>query len=52
MSLAYRILYRVGFTPWEQMAKSMPIVEQISAASQAAARVARAQLRIPGRVPL
>ena len=31
MSLAYRILYGVGFTPWEQMAKSMPIVEQISA---------------------
>lgn len=31
MSVAYRILYRVGFTPWEQMAKSMPIVEQISA---------------------
>jgi SAM-dependent methyltransferase len=31
MSVAYRILYRVGFTPLEQMAKSMPIVEQISA---------------------
>lgn len=31
MSLAYRILYGVGFTPWEQMAKSMPVVEQISA---------------------
>ena len=30
MSLAYRILYRVGFTPWEQMAKSTPIVDQIS----------------------
>lgn len=27
----YRILYGIGFTPWEQMAKSMPIVEQISA---------------------
>ena len=31
MSPAYRILYRVGFTPWEGMVKSMPIVEQISA---------------------
>ena len=31
MSPAYRILYRVGFTPWEQMVRSMPIVEQISA---------------------
>jgi SAM-dependent methyltransferase len=31
MSRTYRILYRVGFTPWEQMARSMPIVEQISA---------------------
>jgi SAM-dependent methyltransferase len=31
MSLAYRILYAVGFTPWEQMAKSPLITEQISA---------------------
>ncbi len=31
MSLAYRLLYRVGFTPWEQMAGSGPIAEQISA---------------------
>lgn len=31
MSPAYRILYRFGFTPWEGMVKSMPIVEQISA---------------------
>lgn len=30
MSLAYRILYRVGFTPWEQTVKSQPLVEQIS----------------------
>jgi 2-polyprenyl-3-methyl-5-hydroxy-6-metoxy-1,4-benzoquinol methylase len=29
MSLAYRILYAVGFTPWEQMARA-PISEQIS----------------------
>lgn len=31
MSPAYRILYGVGFTPWEGMTKSTPIVEQISA---------------------
>jgi hypothetical protein len=31
MPVAYRILYRVGFTPWEGMTKSTPIVEQISA---------------------
>jgi SAM-dependent methyltransferase len=31
MSPAYGILYRVGFTPWEGMTKSTPIVEQISA---------------------
>jgi hypothetical protein len=31
ISVTYRILYRVGFTPWEQMAESAPIVEQISA---------------------
>ena len=31
MSPAYRILYGVGFTPWEPMDRSMPIVEQISA---------------------
>jgi SAM-dependent methyltransferase len=31
MSLVYRLLYRVGFTPWEQMAESPAIVEQISA---------------------
>jgi len=31
MPLAYKILYRVGFTPWEGMVKSAPIVEQISA---------------------
>jgi SAM-dependent methyltransferase len=31
MSPAYRILYRVGFTPWEGMTKSQPIGEQISA---------------------
>jgi SAM-dependent methyltransferase len=31
MSPAYRILYRVGFTPWEGMVKSIPIGEQISA---------------------
>lgn len=31
MSLAYKLLYGVGFTPWEQMAKSLPIAEQISA---------------------
>lgn len=30
MSVIYRILYRVGFTPWEQMAIH-PIAEQISA---------------------
>jgi len=31
MLRAYRILYRVGFTPWEGMTKSQPIGEQISA---------------------
>lgn len=31
MSLRYRMLYRVGFTPWEQMTRSEPIVEQIAA---------------------
>ena len=31
MSIAYRVLYAVGFTPWEQMAKSPLITEQISA---------------------
>lgn len=30
MSLAYRILYRVGFTPWEQMAR-LPVADQIAA---------------------
>jgi SAM-dependent methyltransferase len=30
MSLAYRLLYRVGFTPWEQMAKH-GIAQQIAA---------------------
>lgn len=31
MLRVYRILYRVGFTPWEGMTKSQPIGEQISA---------------------
>ena len=31
MSFAYKLLYGVGFTPWEQMAKAPSIVEQISA---------------------
>ena len=31
MSFAYKLLYGVGFTPWEQMAKSPPLTEQISA---------------------
>jgi SAM-dependent methyltransferase len=30
MSLAYRFLYRVGFAPWEQMAK-LPVADQIGA---------------------
>jgi SAM-dependent methyltransferase len=30
VSLAYRLLYRVGFTPWEQMARH-PIARQIAA---------------------
>lgn len=30
MSLAYRLLYLVGFTPWEQMARS-PAAQQITA---------------------
>lgn len=30
MSLAYRILYRLGFTPWEKMAE-LPVAEQIDA---------------------
>jgi hypothetical protein len=48
MSLAYKLLYRVGFTPWEQLAKSPLISEQISglfdreeAESSLSARVAR-----------
>jgi hypothetical protein len=28
MSVAYRILYGVGFTTWEKMAKSILILEQ------------------------
>jgi len=31
LSLAYKLLYGVGFTPWEQMSKSPLISEQISA---------------------
>jgi SAM-dependent methyltransferase len=31
MSLAYKLLYGIGFTPWEQMARSLRITEQISA---------------------
>jgi SAM-dependent methyltransferase len=31
MSLAYRILYRVGFTPWERMAEP-PVADQAAAA--------------------
>jgi 2-polyprenyl-3-methyl-5-hydroxy-6-metoxy-1,4-benzoquinol methylase len=31
MSFAYELLYGVGFTPWEQMAESRLITEQISA---------------------
>jgi SAM-dependent methyltransferase len=31
LSFAYKLLYGVGFTPWEQMAKSPLITEQISA---------------------
>ncbi len=31
MSLAYNLLYRVGFTPWEQMGTVLPIVEQVEA---------------------
>jgi SAM-dependent methyltransferase len=31
MSLAYKLLYAVGFTPWEQMERSAPIAGQISA---------------------
>jgi SAM-dependent methyltransferase len=30
MSLAYRILYLVGYTPWERMASSQPIVDQLA----------------------
>jgi SAM-dependent methyltransferase len=30
VSVAYRLLYAIGFTPWEQMAQS-PITEQIAA---------------------
>jgi 2-polyprenyl-3-methyl-5-hydroxy-6-metoxy-1,4-benzoquinol methylase len=30
MSLAYKILYRVGFTPWERMAEP-PVADQIAA---------------------
>jgi methylase of polypeptide subunit release factors len=30
LSLAYRILYRVGFTPWERIAES-PAAQQIAA---------------------
>jgi hypothetical protein len=32
MSFAYKLLYGVGFTPWEQMADSPLISEQISTA--------------------
>lgn len=31
MLRAYKILYRIGFTPWEGMTRSEPIVGQISA---------------------
>lgn len=31
MSLAYRLLYGVGFTPWEQVAALPVVTEQISA---------------------
>jgi len=31
MSVAYRLLYRVGFTPWEQLATLPHLTEQISA---------------------
>ena len=31
MSFAYKLLYGIGFTPWEQMGKSPAIVGQISA---------------------
>jgi SAM-dependent methyltransferase len=31
MSSAYKFLYLVGFTPWEQMVKSPPIAERVSA---------------------
>jgi hypothetical protein len=31
MLRSYRILYQVGFTPWERMTRSRPIGEQISA---------------------
>jgi len=30
MGFAYKLLYGVGFTPWEQMARSLLITEQIS----------------------
>ena len=30
MSFAYKLLYGIGFTPWEQMAKSPAIIEQVS----------------------
>jgi len=31
MSLAYRLLYGVGFTPWEHIARLPDVTEQISA---------------------
>jgi SAM-dependent methyltransferase len=31
MSVAYRVLYGVGFTPWEQLAKLPGITEQVAA---------------------
>jgi SAM-dependent methyltransferase len=31
MSLAYRLLYAVGYTPWEQIAELPPVHEQIAA---------------------
>jgi SAM-dependent methyltransferase len=35
MSLAYRLLYGIGFTPWEQMVKSPRISRQVSALFEA-----------------
>ena len=31
MSVFYRILYQVGFTPWEEGLAQRPVAEQISA---------------------